>query len=321
MSTTPFEHPSAENSTNVRTQKRPSRPRHARAPYAVRAPVALMERWSPEWLARAAMPLMFRTRRHEAPAWEKELLRTARPLELWAPRRVRAWTWGAAGPTVLLVHGWNGRGTQLGAFVAPLVERGYKVVALDAPGHGASPGSGASIFHFADAIDAALDATRPLFGPARAVIAHSFGGAATTLAMSRRLREPTTPLERALEPRRLPAERFVFVAPPIDVRDWIGTFAWAIGAGPRLEEALRKRIEDRFGVPLASLYAPALARDIDAPMLLVHDEEDRDVPVERGRLLAASWSGAELLVTRGLGHTRILKEPTVVERVVDFVTR
>jgi pimeloyl-ACP methyl ester carboxylesterase len=222
---------------------------------------------------------------------------------------------------VLLVHGWNGRGTQLGAFVAPLVARGFQPVALDAPGHGASSGNGASLFHFADAIDSALDAVRPLFGPARGVIAHSLGGAATTFAMHRRLGEPTTRTERALEPNRLPAERFVFVAPPIDVREWVGAFTHALGAGPRLEEALRRRIEERFGVPLASLYGPTLARDIEAPMLLVHDEEDRDVPVARGRLLASSWSGAEQLITRGLGHTRILKEPAVIERVVDFVTR
>ena len=47
--------------------------------------------------------------------------------------------WGA-GPSVLLVHGWEGRGAQLGALVDPLVAAGYRVVALDGPAHGDSPG-------------------------------------------------------------------------------------------------------------------------------------------------------------------------------------
>lgn len=316
MSQTPD--PPPENSTNVRSQ---TRRRSARAPLAVRRTVRFVEHLAPDWLARAAMPLMFRTRRHPARPWEQALLASARPIDLpWRRGRLRAWSWGE-GPAVLLVHGWNGRGSQLGAFVGPLAQRGHRVVALDAPGHGASSGRGASLFHFADAVDAALDAVRPLFGPARAVIAHSLGGAATTYAMHRRLAEPATRTERALEPHRLPAERFAFLAPPIDVRDWVGAFTHALGAGPVLEDALRHAIEERFGVPLGALYGPALARDLEAPMMLVHDEEDRDVPLDRGRLLAASWPGAELVVTRGLGHHRILKDPAVVARVVDFVTR
>ena len=41
----------------------------------------------------------------------------------------------------LLVHGWEGRGAQLGSLVGPLVEAGLSVVAFDAPAHGDSPGN------------------------------------------------------------------------------------------------------------------------------------------------------------------------------------
>jgi hypothetical protein len=44
-------------------------------------------------------------------------------------RRLRATAWGS-GPLVLLLHGWGGRSEQLGAFVAPLVAAGHRVVAL-----------------------------------------------------------------------------------------------------------------------------------------------------------------------------------------------
>ena len=45
-------------------------------------------------------------------------------------------SWGA-GPVVYLVHGWAGHRGQLAAFVPPLVAYGYRVVAFDAPSHGA----------------------------------------------------------------------------------------------------------------------------------------------------------------------------------------
>ena len=44
----------------------------------------------------------------------------------------------AAAPAVLLVHGWGGRGVQMGSFVAPLLARGYRIVWFDQPGHGES---------------------------------------------------------------------------------------------------------------------------------------------------------------------------------------
>src|SRR5688572_2988678 len=40
------------------------------------------------------------------------------------------------GPTILLVHGWGERASAMGAFIAPLTSAGYRVVAIDLPGHG-----------------------------------------------------------------------------------------------------------------------------------------------------------------------------------------
>nr|MBA3542137.1 hypothetical protein [Deltaproteobacteria bacterium] len=89
-------------------------------------------------------------RRHPRPDREKAILATARPftvdVALRSPRwrghhiDVAAWRWGH-GPTVLLVHGWEGRGSQLGSFVEPLVAAGLSVVAFDAPAHGDSAGN------------------------------------------------------------------------------------------------------------------------------------------------------------------------------------
>jgi pimeloyl-ACP methyl ester carboxylesterase len=57
----------------------------------------------------------------------------------------------------------------------------------------------------------------------------------------------------------------------------------------------------------------------DDALLVVHDRDDREVPIEHGRRLAATWPLAELRETDGLGHRRILRDPNVVATAVAFV--
>ena len=59
------------------------------------------------------------------------------------------------------------------------------------------------------------------------------------------------------------------------------------------------------GVPLAALVADdAFARRIAAPLLVVHDMNDAEVPIANGRVYAQA-PNARMLATDGLGHRRI----------------
>jgi pimeloyl-ACP methyl ester carboxylesterase len=274
---------------------------------------------SPELAALIGESLMFRTSRRALARQDRAVLERGTAFRVRSPAgKLAAWTWGQ-GPVVVLVHGWNGNAVQLTPMVAPLVKAGYRVVAFDAPGHGESPGNRSSLLEFADAIDAVVDTVRPLFGMVHALVAHSMGGAAATYSMSRWARKPEDKLEGVLRDAALPCQRFVFVAPPIDVRDFVRSFSKRVGLGPDTVAAMQHRIETRFDVRLEDLYAPVLARDLSAPLLVIHDEDDREVPLERGRTLAQAWPGGQLLVTRGLGHNRILSNPEVLRHIVAFV--
>ena len=80
--------------------------------------------------------------------------RTAEPLAVvHRGQALAVESWGA-GPTVLLVHGWNGRGAQLGAFAPALVKSGYRVVTFDTPAHGRSPGRATNLPEISEAIHA-----------------------------------------------------------------------------------------------------------------------------------------------------------------------
>ena len=292
----------SQNSTTVRSQ---TTLRLARA--ALQTAYALSDGLGSSLAER----LFTSPRRYERPERERAVVRTGRPFTVTVPLRsprwrgattnVAAWRWGT-GPTVLLVHGWEGRGSQLGAFVEPLVARGLSVVAFDAPGHGESPGSRLYLTDHADAIAAVADDV----GPLHAVIAHSFGAAALLLAGSR---------------AGVRATHNVVLAPNVLIDDAIDRFAKLVGLDRTELVAMQTQLAIHSGITMDSLTLPALVGDPDATMLVVHDREDREVSIRHADRLAAAWPGARLIVTDGLGHRRILRDPAVLAETTATIAR
>jgi pimeloyl-ACP methyl ester carboxylesterase len=301
------------NSTTVRTTKRP--PFKLRA---VRGGMGMLSCVSPAVAAAVAERLFLTPRRHARPAQESAVLSKAEALVLPTEYgNLAAWKWDpvetprdliesrasfeAGHPRVLLVHGWEGRGSQLGALVEPLTAAGFSVVTFDAPGHGDSPGERASIFHFAEAIEQA--AAR--FGPFHAIVTHSMGGASMLWANRH------APL----------ASRLVMIAPPVDLRDFTRTLSGVLGLPEEVREGVHRRLGARFGVSIEEVRSERLAAAMHGPALVIHDENDREVPVACGEAIARAWPGAELLRTQGLGHQRILRDRATLDAVVRFVTQ
>lgn len=288
MATDPKPHPSKANDRAFYRQLRP-----------VRWLFGALERLAPAAVGPLAITLFRLARRHATPSRELDWLASACPLDLEVDgRKIGAWSWGA-GPTVLLVHGWEGRGSQMGAFAMALEDAGFRTIAIDAPGHGNSPGRLSSLPQFARAIRAAADAA----GPIHAVIAHSFGAAGTGWAV------------RA----GLEAERLCYISPPWDLQPYIDDFAGLVGLSPKGLPRMLRQFETRFDAPWPEArFATHIAKDA-RPLLVVHDSEDSETPFEGGRRLAAAWENGRLHETSGLGHRRILRDREVVAEVVRFV--
>ena len=261
-------------------------------------------RVAPGLAVRTAAQLFFKTRRFPSKPGETDALVDAAPgrLELHG-RSLAAWVWPARGEergSVLLVHGWNGRATQLGGFVAPLREAGYRVVAFDNVGHGRSAGASADLVSLAEG----LLAVNAAYGPFDGIVAHSLGGPATTLA-----------LVAGLE-----TDRVVLIASPFSAGNAISYFIEQVGLDRAFEPLLRKRIERRVGVRVDELSAAHLGPFVKPPVLVIHDRNDREIPHENGVRLAWSFPDARLRSTDGLGHQRILRDADVIDHAVSFIT-
>lgn len=254
---------------------------------------------APGLTERVVERLFFTPRRTRPSSELRKFVATGHRFELSvAGRRVVGWRWGQ-GPVVYLVHGWGSRGGRLAAFAPPLLEAGHSVVTFDAPGHGMSGRGMSSMPEFARALASVVERQ----GPAHAVIAHSLGCAATTLAVA----------------RGLSVSRLVFLAPPANPAAWVTGFARALALQPRIVEGMQRRSEERLHFRWAELDVPTLARELDVPLLIAHDADDRVVPWRDGAAVAAAWPGATMVTTRGLGHSGVVREPDVVRQAVAFV--
>jgi len=217
-------------------------------------------------------------------------------VRLWQPDDLPE---GTPRATVLLAHGWEGRATQLTPLAAALLAAGWPVAAVDAPAHGEAPGDTASMPRYAANL---LEAGRRV-GPLAAAIGHSFGGAATVLALSRGLAAP----------------RAAILAAPADITALGRNFVAGIGLDPALTAPFLVNAEIRAGLKLAALDGATLAARLRLPGLLLHDPADRYVDFSEAETLAAAWPGAVLEPTPGPGHLGILTDPGVLARLVEFV--
>ncbi len=256
---------------------------------------------SPQLAGRVAYKLWFTPTRFPTPASEQAVLESAEiDYHEINSRTIATYRWGQTGPTVLLVHGWSGRGTQLGAFVEPLINAGYRVLSFDGPAHGRSTGKQTNLYEFADVILALNDR----YGPFESVITHSFGGPCLAEAMRQGLNTSSV----------------ISISPPARVASLVEKFADTLSIPDRALKDFLRRLEDAFGKNIfehASMQNSV--RELGLPALVIHDENDTDVPWRDGQAVAQAWKNASFIKTTKLGHRRILRDLPTIETAVDFI--
>jgi len=256
-------------------------------------------RVSPRHAIDRATRVLLTPPRHPFPDAELAAMEEASLLPVpMVPGRLIGWRWGRVrDPVVVLVHGWGGRGTQLKGFIDPLLERGFSVVAFDAPGHGMTGGGESSLPHFLLGLNAMLDH----LGPVHAIVGHSVGAAVTAMVMAQR-----------------PAiGRAVLIAPAASLADSSRRIAAALQWPDALRSAVQRHIERRFGVRWSEFEAGRASGD--QPLLVIHDRQDREVPFGEGHRYLNTWPRARLLETNGLGHRRVLDDSMVIQATADFI--
>lgn len=258
---------------------------------------------SPFFATRFAARLFLTPFRYKLPKREMEMDRSSQKERVTVPsirREIVVYHYGQGERKILLVHGWSGRGTQLSVMAEALKDQGFGIVSFDAPGHGRAPGKISMMPFFTQA---ALH-LETLYGPFDAVIGHSLGGMASLRAV-----------KEGMNPRRL-----VIIGTGNSVTHITEEFIRNLGLSPRIAHRMKEYLDNKFQQDLEELSGAVSADAVEAPTLVIHDEDDIDVPVNAAHEIGKSLKNAELLITQGLGHRRILGDQRVINRIVKFLT-
>ncbi len=250
---------------------------------------------APETLHQAAIRFLTPRPNPVSPR-DLELLGKGTELELACGLAATSWGYG---PIVLLAHGWESRRSHWAAFIPALVEAGQRVVAIDAPAHGDSPGERVNVLQYGKGL---LDVGNEI-GPLAGIIGHSFGAGAISVALF----------------KGLEVKGAVLISGPSNLPQLIER--WGRGQGiaeSDLPEFLRL-VAEEVGVGIENLDLARLSPHLKTPALIIHDKGDEDVPLEEGVRMASGWPGARQMITHRYGHRRILIAKEVVREAVQFL--
>jgi len=204
-------------------------------------------------------------------------------------------------PLVMLVHGWTGRGSQMGAFAEPLLKAGFRVLAFDNHAHDRTPGNSTHIF-----IQSAVQrAIAEKFGPIYAVVAHSFGGMVTPYSLSQGMQ----------------AQKVVCISPPSHFDFLLARFTTSLHLPKGIQNYMVNRFKKEYGDDLVERVSSTnTSKDLGhIPALIIHDEDDEDVLISEAEQLHQAWPNSIMQTTKGLKHRRILYNAQVIENTINFL--
>lgn len=244
-------------------------------------------------------PIKFKT-----PEREKMMAKSAQKEMLFIPelnKKVMIYTYGYSKRKVLLIHGWSGRGTQLYKIADKLLENGFMTISFDAPAHGKSEGKTTLMNEF---ITVSLFLEKK-FGPFEYAIGHSLGGMAILNSIK----------------KGISLNKVIIIGSGDIITDIFRVFVSKLELKVKLVKKMKRYFFNQFGEDIDIYSASIVAKSVKIPTLIIHDTEDREVPVSCAYNIRQNTEKGELLITNGLGHTRILKDNFVINSIVEFIKR
>ncbi|RXM42022.1 alpha/beta fold hydrolase [Flavobacterium sp. YO64] len=240
--------------------------------------------------------------KHKVPKREFEMDKKSIQNLIYVPeinKSVVTYEYGKSDRKILLVHGWSGRGTQLFKIADELLDNGYSVVSFDAPAHGKSKGNSTIMSEFISSI---LEIEKQ-YGPFEFAIGHSLGGMSVLNAIKDGLK----------------VKKAIVIGSGDIVQDILNDFVAKLGLKQAISERLREFFENKYQVKMDNFSAYRAAQKVKIPVLVIHDNDDPEVPAKAGIHIHENLENGELFLTEGLGHRKILGNQNVIKKAIEFI--
>jgi pimeloyl-ACP methyl ester carboxylesterase len=168
--------------------------------------------------------------------------------------------------------------------VERLIAAGKRVLAVDAPAHGASTGKLFNMLQYSRVVAVLAAQFQP-----QHMVGHSIGGGAAALYLHE---HPNHPFKKA-----------VIMGTPSELRHMANTFANILGLSQRMRRAMERRFQEQYQLNYDDVSIARYCKNIHLPTLIIHDNQDSIAPVADAYRYQENLRQGQLLITNGLGHS------------------
>lgn len=215
---------------------------------------------------------------------------------------IQLYTWQGGENKVLLVHGWEGQAGNFADLIEKLIQKNYTIYAFDAPSHGFSSKGKTSLFEFIDLVDLLIKKYQ-----VTKLVSHSFGGVATTYALS--------------VSQEVLIEKYLLFTVPDKFSERIDDVTDAVGITERVKRKLVQKFEDETNMSVNAMNVSDFVKNVNVRhALIIQDVKDRIIPIARAKNVQRNWKNSALLEIQGTGHFSILRNDDVLNKSIEFLS-
>ena len=217
--------------------------------------------------------------------------------------KIQLYEWKGGEKNVLLIHGWEGQAGNFSDLIKALLKDGYTVYAFDGPSHGFSSKGKTSLFEFTELVGELIRKFK-----VKKLVSHSFGGVATTFALY------SNP--------ELKIENYVLLTTPDKFLERVNDVSEMVGITDRVKSMLIERIQEETGLDPSSMNVSDFVKRIKVQKsLILHDKHDKVIPISRALNVHKNWPNSGFVSVENTGHFRILRTPSVIEKVLSALNQ
>lgn len=216
-------------------------------------------------------------------------------------KKVPLYKWGTGDKNVVFMHGWKSNTFRWNKYIESVDTSKYTIYSLDAPGHGNAQSKFGNVPAFTKSLKALFDKIHHV----DTLIAHSIGSFASLYLLHSH--------------PHLSVNKFVSLAGAGKAIDFIEVFKDALSVSQKTVDNMTRYFKEFTGHEVEYFDVSNFAPSIDSQALIVHDIDDRVVPVAYAHLLHSHWPDSELQITSGLGHS--LKDDKLINQILDFMEK
>ena len=271
-------------------------------PLWLKQSLRLIEGISPELGMRVAAHIFSKPLKFKLPEKERKALADCHQAWVTVPdinENIMCFEWKNKGEKVLLTHGWSGRGTQLYSIAESLHKKGYHVISFDAPAHGKSTGKITNMLQWSAAIKTLYNH----YGEFNIYVGHSLG----SMAILKHCEQLSD------------VKKIITIGSGDLMCTIFDDFIMSVGLTPKTSERMKTYFEDKYKIKINEYDASHVVRQQQTPTLIIHDEDDHDIDVSCAKNIHKQHPNATLMITKGLGHRRILSDEKVIHKIISFI--